>query len=491
MTFAARAKRRAVATRVANQLRPIEKKYVGVLGSVARAYAKAYASTIEPHLAALAGEKHDAAGPKNLANDLNILGVRVQLAIQAVVGGHFDRMAGGVSKATAAESSLYGINPALSGQSVKRDIARARDANIKLVEDAHRAYAQQVRELVGDPQNLGMRVEELRAKILERGNVSVSRAELIARDQTLKLHGQITATRQTRAGVQSYTWSTSRDERVRDEHAALEGQTFSWNSPPEPGHPGEDFQCRCVAIPNVEELDDVFGASGEEETPHEEPEEESPEEPEPLALPDIESGPEAESHEEESITAGTHVETVDSSLSEADTRDILSAVGDPETRAALAAPGQQVSTIFIRESGITINGDRVDGGYNFMEKRLELAASRPIEEINHPWAPGKTFKVSAAASTVREATKIDLRHELGHHWHLGLYSTEADQVVNDAYLRAKSTDTFITRYAQTNRHEYFAESYAAYYHRHEDLNAHDPNGFAMVERVLQLRGIKK
>ena len=44
---------------------------------------------------------------------------------------------------------------------------------------------------------------------------------------------------------------------LKQKHAALEGQTFSWVAPPEVGHPGEDFQCRCVALPVLAELADL------------------------------------------------------------------------------------------------------------------------------------------------------------------------------------------------------------------------------------------
>jgi hypothetical protein len=60
--------------------------------------------------------------------------------------------------------------------------------------------------------------------------------------------------------------------------------------------------------------------------------------------------------------------------------------------------------------------------------------------------------------------------------------------VTAAYQRARAANVFITQYASTNEQEYFAESFAAYFHRRDDLRRHDPNGFAMVERVLELRG---
>lgn len=104
----------------------------------------------------------------------------------------------------------------------------------------------------------GIRVEALRSEIMARFGVSQSRAALIARDQTLKLAGQLTKTRQEALGVRSYIWSTSKDERVRESHRRLEGTRHSWNEPPivdekrqRREHPGGDFQCRCVPIPDL------------------------------------------------------------------------------------------------------------------------------------------------------------------------------------------------------------------------------------------------
>jgi len=137
---------------------------------------------------------------------------------------------------------------------VKAEAAIHRDWTIKLVEDAARVYAQQVRDVFNDPEETtGKRWEELKASLLERGSVSESRAELIARDQTLKLNGAITKANQQAAGVDKYVWSTSRDERVRDTHAELDGKVFSWAAPPKPGHPGQDYQCRCIAVPLLED----------------------------------------------------------------------------------------------------------------------------------------------------------------------------------------------------------------------------------------------
>lgn len=88
-----------------------------------------------------------------------------------------------------------------------------------------------------------------------------ARAELIARDQTLKLNGDITQDAHRQAGIEEYIWSTSKDSSVRDRHEDLEGTRQRWDDPPvindrgETGHPGDDYQCRCVAVPILPELE--------------------------------------------------------------------------------------------------------------------------------------------------------------------------------------------------------------------------------------------
>lgn len=101
----------------------------------------------------------------------------------------------------------------------------------------------------------GQRVEVLAKRLQETFDVSKSKARLIARDQTLKLNGQIQKEAQRAAGIDSYIWTTVSDERVRDRHRDLDGTVQLWSDPPvvsDDGrreHPGGDYQCRCFAVP--------------------------------------------------------------------------------------------------------------------------------------------------------------------------------------------------------------------------------------------------
>ena len=78
----------------------------------------------------------------------------------------------------------------------------------------------------------------------------------IVRDQTSKTVAGLTEIRQRQLGIDGYEWLTSQDERVRPSHIANSGRFFLWSKPPPgTGPPGEDIQCRCVAIPVVMNAD--------------------------------------------------------------------------------------------------------------------------------------------------------------------------------------------------------------------------------------------
>jgi len=162
----------------------------------------------------------------------------------------------------------------LSKQVPQKVVQGFRDENLSLIRSLGSNQVDELRGILSQGEREGRRVEWIRKQVQDRFEVSKSRASLIARDQVLKLNAKIAQTRQEQAGVTHYVWSTSGDERVREEHAALDGQTFAWDEPPSVGHPGEDYQCRCVAIPVIPDV-----PAEAEEPPPEEPQEPAPEEP--------------------------------------------------------------------------------------------------------------------------------------------------------------------------------------------------------------------
>lgn len=136
--------------------------------------------------------------------------------------------------------------------------------NVALITSIPEQMLDQVYELVTEAQTTGRRVEDLASDIERRFDVARSRAELIARDQVGKANGDLVRARQEDAGVSRYVWSSSRDERTRRRHRELEGTVHAWDDPPvvdertgRREHPGGDYQCRCVAVPVIDGLEDL------------------------------------------------------------------------------------------------------------------------------------------------------------------------------------------------------------------------------------------
>lgn len=157
--------------------------------------------------------------------------------------------------------SQYGVNPTREDPSTYVPLLRewAKD-NAALIKDIPEKAMRQIADLTRDTLLSGRSQEDMVDELYDifgdRMDVADSRVNLIARDQVAKLNGQLTKERQIDVGVESYIWRTVGDERVREEHEMVDGNTYTWDSPPEEtdgNHPGEDYQCRCWAEPILPE----------------------------------------------------------------------------------------------------------------------------------------------------------------------------------------------------------------------------------------------
>jgi SPP1 gp7 family putative phage head morphogenesis protein len=168
-------------------------------------------------------------------------------------------MLDGVSKQHARQMAgkwghVLELNPLLGDEPWLNDAMRvALQENVALITSIPEKQFIEVERLVSSAVLSGTRAEDLTSYISDRFAVSESRALLIARDQTGKWHGQLQRVRQLDAGIDRYWWSSSRDERVRKAHQAREGKVFRWDTPPEDGPPGIPVNCRCSAVPVVDE----------------------------------------------------------------------------------------------------------------------------------------------------------------------------------------------------------------------------------------------
>ena len=140
---------------------------------------------------------------------------------------------------------LKGMTDKGLGERIKRFTAE----NVALIETLPQRYFDDIERSVLEGVRAGARASDIAEDMQERFSVSESRAKIIARDQVLKFNGELNGARQKALGIEGYIWRTVKDERVRDTHQELDGELFSWDAPPEPGHPGEDYNCRCYAEP--------------------------------------------------------------------------------------------------------------------------------------------------------------------------------------------------------------------------------------------------
>lgn len=149
-----------------------------------------------------------------------------------------------------------------NGEKFERLLREWIDYNVGLIVTIPQDTLGDMKKIVREGFITGKPTKDITNAIQRRYDISRSHARLIARDQIAKLNGQLTEMQQRDAGVREYTWKTAGDSRVRDSHRKLHGKVCSWDDPPDVGggrflHPGEDYQCRCVADPrfNLEDVD--------------------------------------------------------------------------------------------------------------------------------------------------------------------------------------------------------------------------------------------
>jgi SPP1 gp7 family putative phage head morphogenesis protein len=156
-----------------------------------------------------------------------------------------------------------GVGPWINGLSdadVKLQLSNWMRSNADLIESIPEKYVRSVENLVNRNLSEGTSVKELVKQIKMHAPVALSKARLLARDQTMKLYGNLNQVRQVAVGVTKYTWETMEDSRVREMHEDLAGTIQSWDNPPvtnpegETNHPGGDYQCRCTAEPILDDL---------------------------------------------------------------------------------------------------------------------------------------------------------------------------------------------------------------------------------------------
>ncbi|EKA7106842.1 hypothetical protein OL205_000747 [Salmonella enterica] len=168
-------------------------------------------------------------------------------------------------------SQAFGIDLTgmLGDGAIKPEMEKAVNDNVDRITSIHTNFIHDIGAAIFDNMKDGGRHENLIDLIKERGEVTRNRARFIARDQTSKLNADLTEARNVALGLDLYEWGGTGDERERDTHFVLNHMLCKYSDPTVYsddggktwkkrstigafiGKPGEDYQCRCLALPYV------------------------------------------------------------------------------------------------------------------------------------------------------------------------------------------------------------------------------------------------
>lgn len=271
-----------------------EEDYTRALVRIVRRMRAAWAPVIRalPDLvagaAAARGDRMDAGETSKLKRLVSAAADHMSKAIRTdeieATARKFAQRTGNYQKVQLANQvrAALGVDPVFKDRGLAARVDQFTHENVALVssipERLHGELEALVTRAVSSGQLSGGRGKSphtLRAEIVQRFDVSESRAKVIARDQIGKFYAGVNHARQKEMGVNRFVWRTVGDERVRGapggkysdadpSHYDLDGEEFDYDDPPNAGPdgetclPGEAIQCRCWAEP-------VFGDDEDEQ----------------------------------------------------------------------------------------------------------------------------------------------------------------------------------------------------------------------------------
>ena len=133
--------------------------------------------------------------------------------------------------------------------------------NAQLITNLTAEHINRISATVMENMRQGYAPSVIAKNLQEKSGMTRRRAKFIARDQTAKLNGELTKQRNKAAGIEYFRWSTSKDQRVGDDHERAAKRdvgfgpgVYRWDKPPKEGIPGRATRpnCRCSAAPVFE-----------------------------------------------------------------------------------------------------------------------------------------------------------------------------------------------------------------------------------------------
>lgn len=129
------------------------------------------------------------------------------------------------------------------------------EEQVRLIKSLPLEAAQRVRKLTTESFLESGRADEIAKEIARSGEVTESRAKLIARTEVARTASVLTQTRAEFVGATHYVWETSEDGDVRESHKKMQGEVVAFDEPPLLDglryNAGAGPNCRCFMRPII------------------------------------------------------------------------------------------------------------------------------------------------------------------------------------------------------------------------------------------------
>jgi SPP1 gp7 family putative phage head morphogenesis protein len=149
----------------------------------------------------------------------------------------------------------YALREEIQGAPTGSMFRRLMEEQVHLITSLPLNAAERCHELVTGQLYGSARANAIAEHILQTGQVTESRAMLIARTEVGRAASALTQSRAQYVGSDGYIWRTAGDKDVRKLHRKLEGTFHKWDDPPVAGengeraHAGAIYNCRCYPEP--------------------------------------------------------------------------------------------------------------------------------------------------------------------------------------------------------------------------------------------------
>lgn len=155
------------------------------------------------------------------------------------------------------ERMSEGVKSEISRTSPVGRLLRAlQSEQVDLITSLPLEAAKRVHELTIKNLESSGRAKGIAEEIMRTGEVTKSRATLIARTEVARSSSLLVEARAKTIGSEGYVWRTSHDQDVRKSHKEMEGKFVRWDTPPTLSdgtttHAGQIYNCRCYPEPVI------------------------------------------------------------------------------------------------------------------------------------------------------------------------------------------------------------------------------------------------